>query len=69
MTLFDVVPDQLQSALAAVEGQLRMLEGDGLLREGQTAARLIKSVTVCSDLRVAMEGTEYVQVWEDIPQT
>ena len=62
VTLFDVAADQLQSALAAVEGQLKMLEGDGLLREGQTAAELIKSVSVCSDLCEAMKGTIYVQV-------
>ena len=64
VTLFDVAADQLQSALAAVEGQLKMLEGDGLLREGQTAAELIKSVSVCSDLCEAMKGTSYVQVSE-----
>ena len=62
MTLFDVVADQLQAALAAIERQLKMLEGDGLLKEGQTAARLMGSVSVSSDLREAMEGTDYVQV-------
>ena len=62
MTLFDVVADQLQNALAAIEKQLKMLEGDGLLREGQTASELMRSVSVSSDLKEAMEGTDYVQV-------
>ena len=62
MTLFDVVADQLPAALASIERQLTMLEGDGLLREGQTAASLMKSVSVSSDLKEAMEGTDYVQV-------
>lgn len=63
MTLFDVVADQLQHALAAIESQLKMLEGDGLLREGQTAAELVRSVSVSSDLEEAMKGTHYVQVY------
>jgi 3-hydroxyacyl-CoA dehydrogenase len=62
VTLFDVVADQLQNALAAIEKQLKMLEGDGLLREGQTASELMRSVSVSSDLKEAMEGTNYVQV-------
>ena len=62
MTLFDVVADQLQNALSAIESQLKMLEGDGLLRDGQTAAELVKSVSVSSDLKEAMEETDYVQV-------
>ena len=62
VTLFDVVADQLQNALVAIEKQLKMLEGDGLLREGQTASELMKSVSVSSDLKEAMEGTDYVQV-------
>lgn len=62
MTLFDVMADQLQNALVAVEKQLKMLEGDGLLREGQTAATLMRAVSVSSDLKEAMEGTDYVQV-------
>ena len=62
VTLFDVVADQLQNALVAIEKQLKMLEGDGLLREGQTASELMRSVSVSSDLKEAMEGTDYVQV-------
>ena len=62
VTLFDVVADQLQNALVAIEKQLKMLEGDGLLREGQTASELIRSVSVSSDLKEAMEGTDYIQV-------
>lgn len=62
MTLFDVVADQLQNALVAIEKQLKMLEGDGLLREGQTSSELMRFVSVNSDLKEAMEGTDYVQV-------
>lgn len=62
MTLFDVVEGQLQNALVAIEDQLKMLEGDGLLREGQTAADLMKSVSINTDLKEAMKGTDYVQV-------
>ena len=62
MTLFDVIADQLHNALVAIEKQLKMLEGDGLLREGQTTSELMRFVSVSNDLKEAMEGTDYVQV-------
>ena len=62
MILFDVIADQLQNALVAIEKQLKMLEGDGLLREGQTTSELMRFVSVSNDLKEAMEGTDYVQV-------
>ena len=62
VTLFDVMEEQLKGALVAVEEQLKTLERDGLLRDGQTSDQLLKQVSVCSDLKGAMEGAEYVQV-------
>ena len=63
MVLFDVVADQLEAALVAVEEKLLSLEGEGLLRAGQSAAELVKAVSVTSDLKQAMDGAEYVQVY------
>lgn len=62
VTLFDVVEDQLKGAVAAVEEQLKSLESKGLLREGQTADQLLKHVSICTELKTAMEGADYVQV-------
>ena len=65
-TLYDISDDQLQGALVAIGKQLQQLEGEGLLREGQKADELVKHVSVTSDLKEAMQGTEYVQVYMSV---
>ena len=60
--LYDISDEQLQGAKVAIQRQLEELEGQGLLREGQTAAQLLRRVNFSSDLKDAVDGAEYVQV-------
>ncbi len=62
--LYDISDEQLQGALVSIGKQLVQLEGEGLLRAGQTGEELLKSVSVSSNLSEAMEGAIYVQVRE-----
>ena len=62
VTLYDISDEQLQGALVSVGQQLVQLEGEGLLRTGQTGEGLLKGVSVSSNLSEAMEGAIYVQV-------
>ncbi len=62
MCLYDINDQQLQDAEKAIRKQLEGLEGEGLLRDGQTADKVIKAVSFSSDLREAVEGAEYIQV-------
>ena len=62
MVLNDISDQQLQGALYAIRRQLGSMEREGLLREGQVAANLVKRVTVSSDLQEAVSGALYVQV-------
>lgn len=62
MCLYDVNAEQLEGAKLAIQQQLEGLEGDGLLREGQTASQLSNSVSFSSDLQEAVNGADYIQV-------
>lgn len=62
MYLYDISSQQLQGAQEAIQQQLEGLEGEGLLREGQTATQLIKAVSFTSDLQDAVDGADYIQV-------
>ena len=62
MCLYDVSADQLEGAKLAIQQQLEGLEGDGLLREGQTASQVLNAVSFSSDLKDAVSGAGYIQV-------
>ena len=62
MTLYDIMAEQLEGAVLAIGQQLESLEGEGLLKEGQTGAELLNKVTTSSNLQETVEGAEYVQV-------
>ena len=62
MCLYDVSADQLEGAKLAIQQQLEGLEGDGLLREGQTASQLLNAVSFSSDLQDAVSDAGYIQV-------
>ena len=62
MTLYDIMAEQLEGAVLAIGQQLESLEREGLLKEGQTGAELLKKVTTSSNLQETVEGAEYVQV-------
>lgn len=64
MCLYDISSEQLSGAQEAILKQLQELERGGLLREGQTAATLLKSVSFSSNLKEAVENAEYIQVWK-----
>jgi L-gulonate 3-dehydrogenase len=59
--LYDVIGEQLGGAMSAVVEKLRVMEKEGLLREGQIAEELAKRVTSSSSLKDAVEGAVYVQ--------
>ena len=60
--LYDIKDEQLEGAKVAIQSQLVELEGQGLLREGQTASQLLKRVAFSSDLKDAVDGADYIQV-------
>lgn len=62
MCLYDISAEQLEGAREAIQQQLEGLEGDGLLREGQTASQLSSAVSFSSDLQDAVSGADYIQV-------
>ena len=62
MCLYDIKDEQLEGAKTAIQSQLEELEGQGLLREGQTAVQLLKRVAFSSDLKDAVDGADYIQV-------
>jgi len=60
--LYDINSEQLEGAKESIHKQLQSLEGEGLLREGQTAKSLLPSVSFSSNLEEAVQGACYVQV-------
>ncbi len=62
VSLYDISDDQLKGALSAIEQQLVTLETQGLLKDGQTAAELVKRVSCFTKLQEAATGAVYIQV-------
>lgn len=60
--LYDISEEQLQGSKEAIQQQLEGLQGEGLLREGQTATQLLKAVSFSSDLKAAVADSGYIQV-------
>ena len=60
--LYDISDEQLQGAKEAIRVQLEGLQGEGLLREGQTASQLLTAVSFSSNLKDAVTGVDYIQV-------
>lgn len=61
VVLNDISDDQLRGALDAIRHQLRSMEKEGLLKEGQKAENLEKLITVNANLQEAVSGALYVQ--------
>ena len=62
MCLYDISSEQLEGAKESIYKQLQSLEGEGLLRGGQTAESLLPAVSFSSNLKEAVQGAGYVQV-------
>ncbi len=60
--LYDISLDQLQGARQSIAEQLKSLEGEGLLRNGQTAESLLPSVSYSDNLAEAVKDVIYIQV-------
>ena len=61
--LYDISSEQLQGARDSIVQQMQSLEGEGLLRSGQTTESLIPSVTFSNNLTEAVKDVGYIQVY------
>ena len=65
VTLFDVIPGAVTSALQDIEQQLRKLEKDGMLRGSLGAKEQLGLIKEATDLKDCVQGAIHVQVWAE----
>lgn len=67
--IYDIVPEQITGALKRVEGELKRLENENLLRGTLTAEQQFKCITGTTDINELVKGTTYIQecVPENLP--
>lgn len=64
--IYDIVPDQINNALKRIEGELKRLEKENLLRGTLTAAQQMKCITGTTDVNELVKNAIYIQ--ECVPE-
>ena len=62
VTLFDILPEQTESAKKDIWGQLEVLEKQGLLRGNLSREKQFELVTATQDLEECVRGAFFIQV-------
>ncbi|XP_075598331.1 lambda-crystallin homolog isoform X3 [Balearica regulorum gibbericeps] len=60
--LYDIAQQQLTSALENIRKQMKELEESGFLKGALTAEQQLALISICTDLKAAVEGATFIQV-------
>uniref|UniRef100_A0A672UN43 L-gulonate 3-dehydrogenase n=1 Tax=Strigops habroptila TaxID=2489341 RepID=A0A672UN43_STRHB len=60
--LYDVAQQQLTSALESIRKQMKELEKSGFLKGALSVEQQLALISVCTDLKAAVEGATFIQV-------
>uniref|UniRef100_A0A8B9NDU1 Crystallin lambda 1 n=1 Tax=Accipiter nisus TaxID=211598 RepID=A0A8B9NDU1_9AVES len=59
--LYDIAQQQLTSALENIRKQMKELEELGFLKGALSAEQQLALISICTDLRAAVEGAAFIQ--------
>ncbi|XP_064027679.1 lambda-crystallin homolog isoform X3 [Pogoniulus pusillus] len=59
--LYDIAQQQLTSALESIRKQMKELEESGFLKGSLSAEQQLSLISVCTDLKTAVEGATFIQ--------
>uniref|UniRef100_G5E804 3-hydroxyacyl-CoA dehydrogenase NAD binding domain-containing protein n=1 Tax=Meleagris gallopavo TaxID=9103 RepID=G5E804_MELGA len=60
--LYDIAQQQLTTALENIRKQMKELEESGFLKGTLSAEKQLALISICTDLKAAVEGATFIQV-------
>ncbi|PKU30287.1 hypothetical protein llap_19409 [Limosa lapponica baueri] len=64
--LYDIAQEQLTSALENIRKQMKELKESGFLKGALSVEQQLALISVCTDLKAAVEGATFIQVSKDL---